>query len=52
MSAFVACGRFDAYFEENIMLWDVAAGVLLVNAAGGYAEIELLEDYANVLVIP
>ena len=32
---YVACGRFDAYQEENIMFWDVAAGCALVEAAGG-----------------
>lgn len=33
--AWVACGRFDAYYEEGIRLWDVAAGLALVQAAGG-----------------
>lgn len=33
--AYVASGRFDAYFEEDIMIWDVAAGLALVKAAGG-----------------
>ncbi|MBM3918311.1 MAG: inositol monophosphatase [Sphingomonadales bacterium] len=33
--AYVACGRFDGYFEYNLSPWDVAAGVLLVNEAGG-----------------
>lgn len=33
--ALVACGVFDAYFEEDIMIWDVAAGLALVKAAGG-----------------
>jgi myo-inositol-1(or 4)-monophosphatase len=31
----VACGRFEAYFEFNIHIWDIAAGVLLVQEAGG-----------------
>ncbi|MBN1932356.1 MAG: hypothetical protein JW786_12200 [Desulfobacterales bacterium] len=35
--AYVACGRVDAYLEEDIMLWDVAAGIALVQAAGGQA---------------
>jgi myo-inositol-1(or 4)-monophosphatase len=34
--AYVACGRCDAYFEEDIMIWDVAAGIALVKAAGGF----------------
>ena len=33
--AYVAAGRFDAYRERSIMLWDVAAGWALVEAAGG-----------------
>jgi myo-inositol-1(or 4)-monophosphatase len=38
-AVYVACGRIDAYAEENTMLWDVAAGVALVKAAGGRAEL-------------
>lgn len=37
--AYVACGRVDAYVEEEIMFWDVAAGLVLVRAAGGHAEV-------------
>lgn len=33
--AFVASGRVDAYYEKNIKIWDVAAGLALVKAAGG-----------------
>jgi myo-inositol-1(or 4)-monophosphatase len=33
--AYVACGRFDGFFEEGLRPWDVAAGVLLVEEAGG-----------------
>lgn len=33
--AYVASGRVDAYFEEFLHSWDVAAGVLLVTEAGG-----------------
>lgn len=33
--AFVAAGRVDAYFEEFLHSWDVAAGVLMVREAGG-----------------
>jgi myo-inositol-1(or 4)-monophosphatase len=35
--AYVACGRFDAFFEYNLNPWDVAAGALLVREAGGIA---------------
>lgn len=37
--AYVACGRVDAYHENNIMLWDVAAGCAIVQAAGGTLEL-------------
>lgn len=33
--AYVAAGRADAYYERDIKLWDIAAGVALVRAAGG-----------------
>lgn len=33
--AYVAAGVLDVYCEENIWLWDIAAGVALVQAAGG-----------------
>ena len=32
---YTACGRFDAYWEFNLNSWDTAAGVLLVEEAGG-----------------
>jgi myo-inositol-1(or 4)-monophosphatase len=31
----VACGRFDAYFEYKLSVWDFAAGQLIVKEAGG-----------------
>ena len=33
--AYVACGRFDGYFEYNLNSYDVAAGIVLVQEAGG-----------------
>lgn len=33
--AYVACGRFEAFFEYSLNAWDVAAGALLVKEAGG-----------------
>ena len=32
---YVACGRFEAYFEFSIHIWDIAAGILIVQEAGG-----------------
>lgn len=33
--AYVACGRYDAFYEFNLNAWDVAAGAFLVKQAGG-----------------
>lgn len=33
--AYVACGRFDGFWEDGLNAWDVAAGVLLITEAGG-----------------
>jgi len=33
--AYVASGRYDGYFQNNLNLWDIAAGILLVKEAGG-----------------
>jgi myo-inositol-1(or 4)-monophosphatase len=42
--AYVACGRLDAYIEQGISLWDIAAGWLLVENAGGTVDLRLRED--------
>jgi myo-inositol-1(or 4)-monophosphatase len=34
--AWVAAGRYDGFWEEDLQFWDVAAGILLVREAGGY----------------
>tara|TARA_B100000989_G_scaffold249250_1_gene196805 strand:- start:574 stop:1314 length:741 start_codon:yes stop_codon:yes gene_type:complete len=33
--AYVASGRYDGYFQRNLNLWDIAAGILIVKEAGG-----------------
>ena len=33
--AYVACGRFDGFWEINLSPWDIAAGALLIEEAGG-----------------
>ena len=42
--AYVACGRFDAYIETGISLWDIAAGALLVENAGGTVDLRPREN--------
>jgi myo-inositol-1(or 4)-monophosphatase len=33
--AYTACGRYDGFWEVGLSRWDIAAGVLLVQEAGG-----------------
>ena len=33
--AYVGCGRFDGYFHNHINLWDIAAGKIIIEEAGG-----------------
>ena len=33
--AYVAAGRYDGYFQKNLNLWDIAAGIVIVKEAGG-----------------
>jgi myo-inositol-1(or 4)-monophosphatase len=42
--AYVACGRLDAYIEQGISLWDIAAGWILVETAGGIVEMRPRSD--------
>jgi myo-inositol-1(or 4)-monophosphatase len=42
--AYVACGRFDAYIEQSVSLWDVAAGKLILENAGGRFEMNTRAD--------
>jgi myo-inositol-1(or 4)-monophosphatase len=39
--AYVASGRFDAYIEQGVNLWDIAAVIVLVEEAGGVVEAEV-----------
>ena len=34
--AYVACGRYDGYWEQGLFSWDMAAGALMVREAGGF----------------
>ena len=42
--AYVASGKCDYYAEKGIYLWDFAAGICLVNEAGGKTEFSLIDD--------
>lgn len=45
--AYVSCGRFDAYIEDGIKLWDVAAGISINKALNNIIDIEYLKDYGT-----
>ena len=43
--AYVAAGRYDGYFQNDLNLWDIAAGIILVKEAGGMInEIDLSKN--------
>ena len=46
--AYIACGRLDSYVESRISLWDIAAGQLLVETAGGKVELTPVEGKTDV----
>jgi|TARA_B100000073_G_scaffold250262_1_gene210483 myo-inositol-1(or 4)-monophosphatase len=49
--AYVAAGRYDGYFQDNLNLWDIAAGIILIKEAGGVLnEIDLTAD-KNIKII-
>ena len=33
--AYVGAGRYDGYFQKNLNIWDIAAGIIIINEAGG-----------------
>jgi len=49
--AYVAAGRYDGYFQYDIKLWDIAAGIIIVKEAGGIvSEIDLSNNYIEKLI--
>ena len=36
--AYVACGRFDGYWQKEINYWDIAAGIIILKEAGGFID--------------
>jgi myo-inositol-1(or 4)-monophosphatase len=49
--AYVASGRLDAYIESSVSLWDIAAGQLLVQAAGGKCETKPHPEHADKIAV-
>jgi myo-inositol-1(or 4)-monophosphatase len=44
--AYVACGRFDGYWQRELNYWDIAAGIIILKEAGGF--IDFFEEDRNV----
>ena len=49
--AYVAAGRYDGYFQNNLNLWDIAAGIILIKEAGGIINDVNLNNLKNINVI-
>ncbi len=49
--AYVASGRYDGYFQKDLNLWDIAAGVILVKEAGGIINDIDLNNLENINII-
>jgi myo-inositol-1(or 4)-monophosphatase len=45
--AYIACGRLDAYIESRISLWDIAAGQLLLETAGGKVDLTPVPNHPD-----
>jgi len=49
--AYVAAGRYDGYFQNNLNLWDVAAGIIIIKEAGGIVNEINLSNCSNIKII-
>ena len=49
--AYVASGRYDGYYQKNLKIWDIAAGIILIKEAGGVINNISLDEIDNLSVI-
>ena len=49
--AYVASGRYDGFFQDNLNLWDIAAGIVMVKEAGGIINEIDLSVNTNIKII-
>ena len=49
--AYVASGRYDGYYQKNLNIWDIAAGIILIKEAGGVVNDISLNQIENLKVI-
>ncbi len=48
--AYVGTGRFDGYFQNNLHIWDIAAGIIIVKEAGGILNAINLSEVENLKI--
>jgi len=49
--AYVASGRYDGFFQKNLNIWDIAAGIVLVKESGGIINEIDLSKHNNIKII-
>jgi len=49
--AYVASGRYDGYFQNNLNLWDIAAGIIIIKEAGGIINDIDLNNIGNIKIL-
>jgi len=49
--AYFASGRYDGYFQQNLKLWNIAAGIILVQEAGGIINDLDLKNYNSLNIL-
>ena len=49
--AYVASGRYDGFFQKDLKIWDIAAGIILVKEAGGIVNDINLDNTENIKII-
>ena len=49
--AYVAAGRYDGYFQKNLNIWDIAAGIIILKEAGGVLNEIDLSNYSGIDII-
>ena len=49
--AYVAAGRYDGYFQNDLNIWDIAAGIILIKEAGGMINDIDISNNNNIKII-
>ena len=49
--AYVAAGRYDGYFQKELNIWDIAAGIIILKEAGGLINQIDISNIKNINII-